>query len=88
MKRPRLVVAIVVSCVIAASAYAQRFRLPEGPNVPVRFARPGFNDGRLTHCKIMYTSVRSEANGMGWATDYPYAGINLLTRVKELTKRV
>ena len=46
----------------------------------------GFNDGGFTHCKIMYTSVRSEANGMGWATDYPYAGINLLTRVKELTK--
>ena len=23
---------------------------------------------------------------MGWATDYPYAAINLLTRVEELTK--
>jgi hypothetical protein len=23
---------------------------------------------------------------MGWATDYPYAGINLMTRVSELTK--
>ena len=23
---------------------------------------------------------------MGWSTDYPFAGINLLTRVKELTK--
>jgi hypothetical protein len=34
----------------------------------------------------MYTSVRYEANGMGWATDYPFAGINLLTRVKELTR--
>jgi hypothetical protein len=34
----------------------------------------------------MYTSVVSEANGMGWGTDYPYAGINLMTRVSELTK--
>jgi hypothetical protein len=34
----------------------------------------------------MYRSVRGEANGMGWSTDYPYAAINLLTRVKELTK--
>ena len=34
----------------------------------------------------MYRSVRSEANGMGWATDYPYAAINLLTRVGEITK--
>ena len=24
--------------------------------------------------------------GIGWATDYPYAGINLMTRVSELTK--
>ena len=23
---------------------------------------------------------------MGWSTDYPYAGINLMTRVSELTK--
>ena len=36
--------------------------------------------------RLMYTSVRREANGMGWATDYPFAGINLLTRVRELTK--
>ena len=86
VKRPRLMFAMTLLSVIAASAYAQRYRLPEGPNVPVRFARAGFNDGGFTHCKIMYTSVRSEANGMGWATDYPYAGINLLTRVKELTK--
>ena len=58
----------------------------KGPTFPSDLPVPGFNDGGLTHCKIMYTSVRSEANGMGWATDYPYAGINLLTRVKELTK--
>jgi len=34
----------------------------------------------------MYTSVVSEPNGMGWATDYPYAAVNLLTRISELTK--
>jgi hypothetical protein len=51
-----------------------------------RFRPPGFQDGAFTHCKLMYRSVRREANGMGWATDYPYAAINLLTRVKELTK--
>ncbi len=82
----RVVTAMVLSCVLAATALAQRYRLPEGPNVPPRFPPPDFHDGSFTHCKIMYTSVRSEANGMGWATDYPFAGINLLTRVKELTK--
>jgi hypothetical protein len=34
----------------------------------------------------MYTSVWSEAQGVGWATDYPYAGHNLMVRLSELTK--
>jgi len=80
-----VVVALAV-CGLAATAAAQWGRLPEGPWVPPRFRPPGFQDGAFTHCKLMYRSVRSEANGMGWATDYPYAAINLLTRVKELTK--
>jgi hypothetical protein len=84
--RRRMMAAMALLAIIAAGAFAQRFRLPEGPGVPVRFPVANFNDGYFTHCKIMYTSVRSEANGMGWSTDYPYAGINLLTRVKELTK--
>jgi hypothetical protein len=72
---------------LTAVVSAQRFgRLVEGPGVPVRFPTSQFTDGGFTHCKIMYTSVWSEPNGMGWATDYPYAGINLMTRVSELTK--
>ena len=54
--------------------------------MPPRFPPARFSDGAFTHCKLMYTSVRGEANGIGWATDYPYAGINLMTRVGELTK--
>ena len=34
----------------------------------------------------MYTSVRREANGGGWRTDYPYGEINLTTRLSELTR--
>jgi hypothetical protein len=34
----------------------------------------------------MYTSIRREANGFGWSTDYPYAGLNLMLRASELTK--
>jgi Domain of unknown function (DUF4159) len=70
----------------AAAPMVAQFRLPEGPGVPPRFPRASFHDGGFTHCKIMYRSVRREANGMGWSTDYPYAAINLLTRVRELTK--
>jgi hypothetical protein len=81
-------VALAVCVLIGAigTLSAQRYRLPEGPWVPPRFPTAGFHDGRFTHCKVMYRSVRREANGMGWATDYPYAAINLLTRVGELTK--
>jgi hypothetical protein len=75
---------ILVCCTFAA---AQRFRgVMEGPGVPPRFPPEGFGDGAFAHCKLMYTSVWREANGYGWSTDYPYAGINLMTRVGELTK--
>jgi hypothetical protein len=88
MRGFRLPVAMVLLLTMAAAtAFAQRFyRLPEGPQVPPRFPPARFSDGTFTHCKLMYNSVRGEANGIGWATDYPYAGINLMTRVGELTK--
>lgn len=70
----------------ASSVWAQRYRLPEGWSVPPRHPPAEFNDGTFTICKLMYTSVRREANGMGWSTDWPYAGINLMTRLAELTK--
>jgi len=54
--------------------------------VPPRFPDADSFDGAFTHCKLMYTSVFGEPNGLGWSTDYPYAAINLLTRVSELTK--
>ena len=74
--------AVLLTSVVAA----QRFRVREGLSVPARIPPPGFSDGAFTHCKIRYRSVRREANGTGWATDYPYAGINLMIRVSELTK--
>src|SRR6185295_13019245 len=61
-------------------------RLPEGRAVPPRYPPPDFEDGAFTVCKIQYTSVTREAEGAGWSTDYPYAGINLMTRLSELTK--
>src|SRR5262245_8973618 len=88
------VLGVLLLLVIAATAsYAQRRggffgwgRLAEGPGVPARYPPPHFEDGAFTVCKIKYTSVRYEDMGVGWATDYPYAGINLMTRLKELTK--
>jgi hypothetical protein len=52
------------------------------PEIPGDY-RP---DGFLAACHWYYTSVRREANGAGWRTDYPWAGRNLLLRLSELTK--
>lgn len=91
-------VAVILVMLAAATAFAQRGRrggfggfggfgrLPEGPGVPARYPPPDFEDGTFSVCKIQYTSVRYEEMGVGWATDYPYAGINLMTRLSELTK--
>jgi Domain of unknown function (DUF4159) len=43
-------------------------------------------DSNVAGCHILYTSVRREANGSGWRTDYPWGQRNLLIRLSELTK--
>jgi hypothetical protein len=78
---------VLVVLALAGTAWAQRWgRIEEGYGVPERHPPENFSDGAFTVCKLKYRSVRSEWLGMGWATDYPYAGINLATRVAELTK--
>jgi len=79
---PRLIVSMALLGTV--SAYAQ-WGFREGSVAP-RFAPPAMPDGGLTFCRLMYARVRSEPLGMGWMTDYPYAEINLLTRVSELTR--
>ena len=89
--RPRRPVLLVVGSVVlvvavAAAASAQRLRLPEGRVVPPKYPTADIEDGNFRVCKIIYTSSRREENGMGWATDWPFAGIHLMMRVSELTK--
>jgi Domain of unknown function (DUF4159) len=76
---------------LVGTGYAQsRGRFREGSGrfggTPPRFAGPGSFDRKFSFCKIMYRSTRSEPSGIGWSTDYPYAGINLMIRLSELTK--
>jgi hypothetical protein len=92
-RAPRRRLAVLIALTVglatgagAAAQFGQRFRLPEGPAVPPRYAPKNFEDGTFMICKLQYTSVRSEAMGVGWSTDYPYAGINLMTRLSELTR--
>jgi len=85
--RGGLVAAVLIVAVgFATAAWAQRFRVIEGPGVPIRFPTRAFVDGALTICKLMFTSVRREPNGYGWSTDYPYAALNLMIRISDLTK--
>ncbi|HEY6361854.1 MAG TPA: DUF4159 domain-containing protein [Vicinamibacterales bacterium] len=79
---PLLLTVVVVT---AGYASAQRGFFGFGDD-PVRWAPADLPDRNFTVCRIMYTSVRSEPNGGGWRTDYPYGEINLMTRLSELTK--
>ncbi|MBI4500648.1 MAG: DUF4159 domain-containing protein [Gemmatimonadetes bacterium] len=67
----------------AAPLRGQRYHA-EG-RFPPRFAPEGSFDRGLTFCRLMYESDRREMGGIGWVTDYPYAEINFMTRVAELT---
>ena len=79
--------ATVFAAIATAAAFAQPpwggFR--EG-RFAARFAAPVMPDGNFTFCRVMYDRVRNEPMGMGWVTDYPYAEINLMTRLSELTR--
>ncbi len=78
--------AVLLTAMVCAAAYAQApWGFREGRFAP-RFAPPAMPDGNFTFCRVMYERVRNELMGMGWVTDYPYAEINLMTRLSELTK--
>jgi hypothetical protein len=57
-------------------------------NFDARMRRPPPEraDRAFSFCRLAYTSVRAEASGRGWSTDYPLAEVNMLTRLGELTK--
>jgi hypothetical protein len=82
----RFVLAALLVCALGAAAYAQRgFYFREG-SLPARYAPPQMPDGDFVICRMAYTRVRAEQSGIGWQTDYPYAEINLTTRLSELTR--
>jgi hypothetical protein len=53
---------------------------------PAELPPPEWPDRNVAGCHLLYRSVRREANGAGWRTDYPWAQRNLLIRLSELTK--
>jgi hypothetical protein len=53
---------------------------------PAELPSPEMPDRHFTPCHMLYTSVRREANGAGWRTDYPWGERHLMIRLSELTK--
>jgi len=86
MRRLLLPMLVVVTCGLCSVAYAQWGwgGVGEG-NLPPRCPPGSLPDRDFAYCKLMYERVRYEELGMGWATDYPFAGINLMLRFSELT---
>jgi len=96
--KTRHCIVLLVAAAVAASghyAYAQLgggaskqqdlFKTdPEG-FTRARFPPGDWPDRAFTICRLWYTSVRSERDGSGWKTDYPYSEINLLIRLGEMT---
>ncbi|HXW05255.1 MAG TPA: DUF4159 domain-containing protein [Vicinamibacterales bacterium] len=84
--RRRAAASAIALLLIAAAAYGEgQWRFREG-RFPPRFAPPSMPDANFTFCRIMYERARFEPMGVGWSTDYPFAEINLLTRLSELTR--
>ena len=69
----------------AASGKPQLFLVDAEGSTRARFPPAEWPDRAFTICRLWYTSVRSERDGSGWKTDYPYSEINLLIRLQELT---
>jgi hypothetical protein len=64
----------------ATPQFRRRRRTPPrypDPNAP--------NDGSFSFARVMYTSVRYEALGQGWHTDYPEGDKNYMSRLQEFT---
>jgi hypothetical protein len=57
-----------------------------GNRAPPRFrdAEAGI-DKEFAFCRVVYTSVRREALGHGWDTDYPEGDMNFMIRLGEFT---
>ena len=86
-----VVLALVLSSGYAYAQFRQRgfdgfggLRGEQGD--PAELPQKQMPDRNFTACHMLYTSVRREANGAGWRTDYPWGERHLMTRLAEITK--
>src|SRR5687767_15820140 len=84
----RVVLTLAVVCVVTTAAAAQFGRVfgGFGRGAPPRFPTADTFGHGFNFCRGIYTSVRRQAGGSGWTTDYPDAELNFSIRLAELTK--
>jgi hypothetical protein len=72
---------------LGAGAVVLRAQVPEGWAAGMRLQREMVPERKagFMFCRLRYDSVRREASGMGWSTDYPMADRNLMLRLGEFT---
>jgi hypothetical protein len=85
MIRWRAAIVVAVGALALASVVHAQWGWGREGSYPPRFPPEHFSDGGFTICKAMYTMVRREPGGIGWATDYPDAARHLMIRASELT---
>jgi hypothetical protein len=85
-----IVTSVVALLLVVSTAFAQRGwqdgEFGFSRRRPPRFRPPTHASPAFSFCRLMFTSVRREPAGSGWTTDYPYADINFMIRLSELTK--
>jgi hypothetical protein len=82
------VLALVLAGAVLGAAASIRAQVSEGFWSGVRpWVRDAVPEqpGNFTFCRLMYDSIRREAMGLGWTTDYPVADQNLMIRFSEFT---
>ena len=90
-RRTVLLLIVLATFALTGVAFAQRgfgggvrgFREGGFPYIAAPEQMP---DASFVVCRLAYRQIRREDSGIGWQTDYPYAEINLTTRLSELTK--
>src|SRR3954469_12547693 len=94
MSRPRpgaaALLIVLATLALTSVAFAQRgfgggFRGFREGGFPYIAAPDQMPDAAFVVCRLAYRQIRREESGIGWQTDYPYAEINLTTRLSELT---
>src|SRR5262245_60986411 len=95
-RRRRAALVVALAAFLAASSAFVSAQLPrefgffgglrgeqgDEPEIP----SDNLPDRNFVTCRMFYTSVRREANGAGWRTDYPWGERHLMLRLSELTK--